>query len=176
MDEDITLEEDADGDGQITPDVVKKLREKLKKCEMEKSDYLAGWQRAKADFINARKEEEESRGHFVKFSEMNLILELLNILDSFEEMFKSNPGKGNPGDMQGIQNIYKQLLSILQKRGVKQIECLGKEFNPEEHEAVGEIKVDGREKENIIMNEISKGYKLHGRVIRPSKVEVGRFK
>lgn len=170
MDEDITLEEEADDEGKITPDVLKKLREKLKKCSAEKQEYLAGWQRAKADFINARKEEEERRTSFVKFSELSVIIELLAVLDSFDEMFKSNPG-----DAQGAQNIHKQLLSILKSRGVEPIETIGKNFNPEEHESVGEIRVDNEKKEGKIIEEIRKGYKMHDKIIRPAQVKIGKY-
>jgi molecular chaperone GrpE len=169
MDEDITLEEEVNEDGEITPDVVKKLRERLKKCVEEKQEYLAGWQRSKADFINARKEEEENRHHFVKFSERNLIMELLVLLDSFDQLFKSNP------EDEGTRNIHKQLLSILKTRGVEPIESLNKDFNPEEHESIGEIKVDSKEKENKIIEEIRKGYKMHNKIIRPSKVKIGKY-
>jgi molecular chaperone GrpE len=178
MDEEITIDENVDEDGEITPEILKKLRERLKKCETEKADYLAGWQRAKADFINARKEEEENRGHFVRFSELGLILELLAILDSFDIFFNAKEKEKeniSPEWINGVTNIHKLLLDILKKRGVEAIECFGKEFNPEEHESIGEIKVDNGEDENKIINEISKGYKMHGKVIRPSSVEVGKL-
>lgn len=167
--DDIIFEEDADEDGVISPDVVKKLRERLKKCVEEKQEYLAGWQRAKADFINARKDEEESRHHFVKFSERNLIEEILVLLDSFNEMFKHEKSEG-------ATNVYKQLLDILKIRGVEPIEALGKYFNPEEHESVGEIKVDEEKKNNIIIEEVRKGYKMHNKIIRPSQVKIGKYK
>jgi len=148
---------------------IKKLRERLKKCVEEKQEYLAGWQRAKADFINARKDEEENRYEFIKFSERNIIMELLVLLDSFEEMFKHNQDEGT-------KNIYKQLLSILESRGVEAIKSLGEKFNPEEHESLDEIKIDNKESENIIIEEIRKGYKMHNKIIRPSQVKIGKYK
>lgn len=169
--EDIVFEEEAE-EGETGADVaelVKKLREKLKKCAEEKQEYLAGWQRAKADFINARKEEEESRQEFIKFSELNLILELLVLIDSFDGLFKH----GKKDD--GIENIYRQLLDILKSRGVEIIKSVGEKFNPEEHESLGEIGVDSEEKEDIIIEEIRKGYKMHDKIIRPAQVKIGKY-
>jgi len=160
--DDIVFEEEGGED-------IKKLREKLKKCVGEKQEYLAGWQRAKADFINARREEEENRREFVKFSERILIMELLVLADSFDNLFK------HAKNYDGIENIYKQLLNILKGRGVEPIEALEKNFNPEEHESVGEIKVDNKEKESKIIEEIRKGYKMHGKILRPTQVKIGKY-
>jgi molecular chaperone GrpE len=168
--DDIVLEEEREGTSpNISPDLVKKLRERLKKCEAEKQDYLAGWQRAKADFINARKDEEASRREFMKFSEKNLIFDLLDLADSFDAMQKH-------GELSaGAENIHRQLLNVLKSRGVEVIKALGEKFNPEEHESLGEIKVDKSEDENKIIEEIRKGYKMHNKIIRPSQVKIGKY-
>jgi len=167
--DDIIFEE-GEGEEANPAELIKKLREKLKKCGIEKQEYLAGWQRAKADFINARKEEKENLQEFIKFSEQNLIIELLVLIDSFDGLFKH--GK----DYDGVKNIYKQLLDILKSRGVESIECLGKDFNPEEQESIGEIEVDNQEKEGKIIEEIRKGYKMHNKIIRPAQVKIGKYK
>ncbi len=164
MDEEIILEEEGEG----LQDKLKKLREKLKKCEAEKQEYLSGWQRAKADFINARKEEGENRQEFLKFCEANLILELLVLADSFDEMFKR-------AEDEGMRNIYRQFTDILRKHGVEIIETAGKKFDPQEHESVGEMEVDKEENDNIIMEVIRKGYKMGDKIIRPSKVKIGKY-
>jgi len=163
-------EENEEGDTANPAELLKKLREKLKKCSAEKQEYLAGWQRAKADFINARKEEEKNRYEFIKFSEQNLILELLVLLDSFDGLFK------HAKNYDGVENIHRQLLDILKSRGVEPIESLGQKFNPEEHESVGEIGVDNEAKEGIIIEEIRKGYKMYDKIIRPSQVKIGKYK
>ena len=68
------------------------MREKLKVCETDKGEYLAGWQRAKADSVNARREEEERRNNIIKFSEKALVLELVNLADSFDGLFANKEG------------------------------------------------------------------------------------
>ena len=172
MDE-VTIEED----NEITNELVKKTKEKLKKCEAEKREYLSGWQRTKADFINARREEEERRESFIKFSEKELILRLLDLADSFDRLFVDKKAWEtiDKNWRQGVENLHSQFADILKKRKVEVIDAAGEMFNPEEHESIGEIKVDKTEKEGIVMEELRKGYKMHGAVIRPSLVKIGKL-
>lgn len=158
--------------------LLSKLREKLKKCETEKQDYLSGWQRAKADYVNARKEEEERRNEIVKFSEKKLVLELLNLADGFD-MFSLNKDSWDKIDKnwrQGVENLHGQMMGILRSRGVEAIKSVGLVFNPKEHESIGETNIDKKEKDGIIVEELRKGYKMHGVVIKPSIVKIGKFK
>lgn len=171
--EDIIIEEDEGG----LQDKIKKLQEKLKGCNKEKEEYLAGWQRAKADFINARKEEEETRKEFLEHCEASLIYELLEVADSFDVVLK-NLEKADNLDKNwktGIKNIHSQFIKVLMGKGVGMIDCLGKKFDPKLHESIGEEKVDTEEKEGIIINEIQKGYKLHNKIIRSAKVKIGKY-
>lgn len=172
MEEEIIIEE-----GEGLEDKVKKFREKLKKCELEKQEYLAGWQRAKADFINARKEDEERRMEFLKFCEKNMILEILALADSFERLFGDNQNfeKIDKNTRIGIENIYAQLMDILKKRGVEPMKDEGKKFNPEEHESLIEEKIDNPEKEGIILDIIRKGYKMNDVIIRSAQVKIGKY-
>jgi len=174
MEEEIILEDEGEG----LEDKLKKLREKLKKCEAEKQEYLAGWQRAKADFINARKEEEESRKEFIKYCNIGLALQFLEIADSFDRLMadKENWQKMEENWRKGVENIYIQLMDILKDEGIEPIESVGHRFNPEEHESVGEVEVDSEEKEGIIREVIRKGYKMRDKIIRPSQVKVGKYK
>lgn len=79
--DDVVFDEDAElGDNQV----VKKLREKLKTAVEEKQTYLDGWQRDKAEFMNARKRDEEAKQEFLKFSKINVIEDILPVIDSFD--------------------------------------------------------------------------------------------
>lgn len=171
--EDIVIVEDEKN----AEELIKKIKDKLRRCEEEKGEYLSGWQRAKADFINARREEEERRRDFIKFSEKELILRFLDFADSFDRLpaDKNAWEKIDKNWRQGIENLRSQFVSICKSRGVEVIDALGKAFNPKEHESVEEVEVDKREKEGIVMEEIRKGYKMYETVIRPSLVKVGKF-
>ncbi len=171
--DDILIEEEADNPAET----IKKLREKLKTCEADKGEYLAGWQRSKADSINARKEEEERRKDIVKFSEKNLLLEMIGLADSFDGLYANKEGweKIDKNWRLGMEHLRSQLISIMKSRGVETIESLGKLFDPKDSESLGEIGVDTKEKDSIVMEEMRRGYKMHGAVIRPSLVKVGKF-
>ncbi len=158
-------------------DEIKKLKEKLKICESEKREYLDGWQRAKADFINARKEEENRRVDFIKFSNRSLVLQFLEVADSFDRAM-SNKTAWESVDKNwrlGIENIRLKLLEILKNQGVEPYSSLGEKLDPVRHESVGEVPIDTNEKEGIIIEEVVKGYALHNSVIRPAQVKVGKY-
>ena len=154
-------EEDAGG----VDKKVKKIKDQLKACEKERGEYLAGWQRAKADYINLQREHEKKIADYFKFANEGLILEILPILDSFEAAVK------NGGD-KGIEQLYNQLLGVLKNNGLESIKALGEKFNPELHEVIETIKSD--KGENVVVEEIQKGYKLHNKAIRPSKVKISK--
>ncbi|MBU1046284.1 nucleotide exchange factor GrpE [Patescibacteria group bacterium] len=158
-----------------------KLREKLNKAVEEKQEYLAGWQRAKADLINARKDFGEQKTDLLKYANTDLILQLIPVLDSFEMALKNvdesdeNLPAGQAGLKvwsQGVRHIYSQLMSILESNGVKQINPLNEEFNHELHTSVENVKVDEATKKNIIVEVVQKGYELNGKIIREAKVKV----
>ena len=146
-------------------DKLKKLREELKTCQAEKSDYLAGWQRAKADFINARRDEEKMRGEFTKYANEKVLKEILKVADSLEL-------SGTPES----KLIFSQLLEVLKREGVVPIESKGIIFNPMYHEALGQVETEKKEEDGVVLEELQKGFMLHDKVLRPSKVRVGIHK
>lgn len=166
-------EEEFVDDGEM-PDLslkIRKLKDDLKQCRKEKEEYLTGWQRTRADFVNARKEEQKQREEIVRFAEQNIILELLDIVSVFDRAFQGLDEK-SPYTL-GFKHIQSQLMGILQDHGVEAIDSVGKKFDVELHAAVENISVDSKEKDGIILEEAEKGYIMHGKVVRPSQVKVG---
>jgi len=157
-DEEIIIEDFSDSN------VVKKLRDKLKLSVSEKQEYLDGWQRTKADFINYKKGEEQRKKDTLKFAKEDFIESILPVLDSFNMAKESHIWKD------GMDQIYRQLVSILEKNGLEEIDPLNEDFNPSFHEAV--LMVQGEE--GKIMEVMAKGYLLNGKIIRPAKVKVGK--
>ncbi|MDO8555306.1 MAG: nucleotide exchange factor GrpE [bacterium] len=155
---------------------IKKVKEELKKCQKEKDEYLAGWQRAKADFINTKKDEEKNRAEFAKFSNQIIISDILLVLDSFDLALKDCEMKNHNDEKsvklaKGFYLIKSQLDDILKKHGLAVIKALGDKFNPEFHEAIAEA--DLKECETgIIVEEFQRGYTLYGKVLRPAKVKI----
>lgn len=158
--------------------IVKKLREKLKKCTKEKQEYLDGWQRSKADFINYKKQEAESKKELIKFAKENFIVDLLSVLDSFDMAFANKDAweKIDKNWRVGITHIYTQFLTILKENDLTQIDPKREEFNPEFHDSIEPVLVDEKENDGKIIEVLQKGYKLHDKIIRPAKVKVGKYK
>ena len=156
----ITIEEDENSESKI-----KKIKEQLKTCQKEKEEYLDGWQRAKADFVNARREEEKKREEFVRFSNQVLILDILPVLDSFDLAAENIKDKG-------FYLVRNQIGDILKRYGLEVIKTKEEKFNPEVHEAIQEV--ESEKESGTIIEEIQRGYKLHNRVLRPAKVKVSR--
>jgi len=151
-------------------ETLKKLREELAMRRKERDEYLAGWQRAKADFINARKDEEKDRSEFVKFANQIILSDLLAIVDSI------NMAIVHDASNEGLKQIARQLEEMLKRHGVTAIESINAAFDPQKHEAIEKIDVEAAERDGIIIEEVQKGYMLNNKVMRPAKVKVGNYK
>jgi len=159
-------------------DALKKLREKLKVCVAEKQEYLEGWQRARADYINARKAEEKEKAEILTMAKEKMFSELLPVLDSFELAFSNKEAweKIDKNWRLGVESIYGKFSEILNANGVKEISGIGEKFNPEFHQAVESIMVEEKEKDGLVAQVVQKGYQIGGKVVRPSKVKVNILK
>jgi len=127
--------------------------------------------RALADFDNYKKRAAIDREQFVQFANESLIAEILPIIDGFARAMEA-AGKIKAGEemIKGLALIKRQLEDVLKKHGVEEIEALGKPYDANLHEAILQREREGPE--GIIIEEMQKGYTLHGRVIRPSMVIV----
>lgn len=167
--DDVTIEPE-EGSEQET---IKKLREKLKTALLEKQEYLTGWQKDKAEFINARKRDEQDKKDFVRFANENLLAELFPVLDSFS-MAMGNKEAWEKVDKNwrvGVEYIANQLKKILEEHGLKEIDPIGEKFDPLRDEAIE----DGKESD-IITTVLQKGYSLNGKIVKAPKVKVGEKK
>jgi len=144
----------------------------LAQCEKEKQEYLAGWQRAKADHINYRKDEAKRFEDMARFVTAGLIQDVLPVLDSFDLALSH----GASSEIEkGILLIKSQLGDILKKRGLEEIKISpGEQFDPEKHESVGEI--ESEHPAGTIAEEVQKGYYFQGRVLRPTRVRLVKNK
>jgi len=147
------------------------LNKKIGELEKQKNEYLAGWQRARADFLNYKKEEMERVKGFLEYANEEFILKLMPILDNFTEAEKSIPEDKKDDYLKGISQIKKQFEDFLKAQGLEEIKTIGEKFNPSVHEVVGEIETkDGVQ--GTIIEEVQKGYKISGRLLRPAKVKI----
>lgn len=174
--DDILIEEiDEEGNPK---DALKKLREKLKVCVAEKQKYLDGWQRDKADFVNSKRRDDEAQKEFIKFSNLNLISELIPVLDSYN-MAMGNKEVWEKVDKNwriGVEYIYNQLKKILEDNGLQEIDPIGKKFDPMQDEAIEYVKIEEEVKDHTVVSVIQKGYSLNGKILKAPKVRVGELK
>jgi molecular chaperone GrpE len=152
---------------------IEDLRQSLAEEKEKAKEYLTNWQRSQADFINYKKRTEQEKKEVVKFANSMLITSLLAIIDDMERAFVALPPQLMGFSwIDGVRLIYNKLKAILEGQGLAEIKAKGELFDPNLHEAV--MSQEGEE--GIVVDEIQKGYKLEDRVIRPSKVVVGKGK
>ena len=152
---------------------IETLKEKLTQVEKMRDEYLSGWQRAKADFINYKKEELGRLEEIGKYGLEDLIYELINIMDNFD-LSLSTLEKSGPVE-KGIYMIRSQIADTLKKRGLEKIEIKpGDEFNPQVAEALSEI--ESERPPGTVVDVIETGYKLYDKIIRPARVRISKNK
>jgi molecular chaperone GrpE len=163
-----------DGEALPTKDVVKKLREEIKTLRKEKEEYLTGWQRAKADYVNLQKELDLARVNVSILTKEKMVDKLLPALDSFEMAFsnKEHWEKIDKDWQDGITSIYQQLLSGLEKSGIEKIYEIEVPFDPSIHQSISVVVTDDEEKDHTVAKVLQIGYRIGERVIRPAKVTI----
>jgi len=168
----MTEEQKKDDSAAVPPaQEAEKLREELKKCLAEREEYLNGWKRARADYANLEKEEAKRFEEFAKFATRGLLLELIDFLDSFDLVMKELTKKGAVDT--GLELLYKQCEDLLRRRGLTAIETkTGEKCNPAIHESIAEV--ESKQSAGTIVEQVKKGYALHGKVIRPAKVVISK--
>lgn len=149
------------------------LETKLAAAEEKRDEYLAGWQRAKADFINYKKEEFAHLQEVAKYGSEDLIKDLISVMDNFDLGLRALE-KAGPVE-KGIYLIRSQIEDILRKRGLQKIEIkAGDMFDPATMEAMTEV--ENNLPQGAVVEEIEPGYRLHEKVLRASRVIVSKGK
>jgi molecular chaperone GrpE len=163
---------------EFAAEMVKKLRGQLKTALEEKQTYLTGWQRDKADFVNARKRDAEAQKELITFSNEALISELIPVLDSFNMAFGNKEAweKVDKNWRTGVEYIASQLKKALEDNGLKEIDPLGQKFDPMRDEATEFEPVIDPKLDQTVTSVITKGYSYNGRVLKAPKVKVGEIK
>lgn len=146
------------------------LRKALDVERSKAESYYANWQRSQADFVNYKRRTEQERGDAVQYAQASVFSSLIPIVDDFERALQSVPPQFHALTWtDGVALIYRKLQAVLEFYGVEAIPAVSQDFDPRVHEAV----MPAPGPEGKVVAEIQKGYKLGGRVIRPSLVQVG---
>ncbi len=166
--EDFIYEENSD-----FSDEIKKLKEKIKKLEAEKKEYLEGWQRERATLSNLKKEFAEEKSKLLEKGKEEMIMEIIPVLDNFEAAFSNKEvwEKVDQSWRTGIEYIYKQFLNILENNGIISFGEVGDEFDEKRFLSI-EVKEAEKEKEKgKVYSVIQKGYKKGDKILREAKVK-----
>lgn len=142
-----------------------KEKKSIEELEKKVQELEESWKRALADYTNLEKRISEQKANFIRLANLGIIDKLLSVLDDLDralEHIKDN----------GLKIVREQFWEVLTSEGVKEIEVLNKDFNPETMDCVE--MVPGTK--NKVMKIQLKGYTLNNHVIRPAKVEVGMGK
>ncbi len=152
--------------------ILRELESTKKQLDGEKEKYL----RLYAEFDNFRKRILKEKEEFAKYANEKLILELIDIYESLGRGIETAKSMDNKDKLiEGMELIYKQFKSILEKIGLSPIKAVGEKFDPYRHEAMMQT-VTNEYEDNTILEEFARGYMLNGKVIRYSKVRVSKKK
>lgn len=169
---------------------LEKLQKDLQDCKTKCEEYLNGWKRERADFLNYKKDEIEKIGQLIKYANEELILKILPILDNIylaekelpEEEKKKSPSSfvNSSGQIfqawkiwtEGFLQIKNQLEDFLAKEGIEQIKTVNEKFDPNFMEVSEEVTGEAGKESGIVIEEVQKGYTLHKKTIRPAKVRI----
>lgn len=153
-----------------TDELKTKLEEKIKELEELNDRFL----RLQADFINYKKRVEKEKESIYAYASEELICQILPVIDNFERALDSvNDSQKDDSFYKGIEMVYKQLLDILKKNGLEEINAIGEKFDPNLHHGVAQEESSEHEEDTII-EVYQKGYKLKDKVIRPSMVKISK--
>ncbi|MFH1187680.1 MAG: nucleotide exchange factor GrpE [bacterium] len=151
---------------------IEKLKEELERATKQNEDHLNGWRRAKADYLNLKKETDKKSRELIQFANAGLILQILPIYENFKTACEHIPDEDKKKDwVAGVGHIKKQFEDFLKSLGLEPIKTVGEKFDHNLHEAVGSEKSEGQE-DDIIIKEVRGGFKLYENVLEPAKVVV----
>lgn len=141
-------------------------------------DYKAKYFYVAAEMDNYRKRMEREKENLLKYGNERVLSDLLQVVDNFErtiDMLKPDVDQKIQNIVTGLDMVKKQFIDSLSKHGLTPVDAVGKDFDPNFHEALAQEYAEGK-KPNEVIKEFQKGYTLNGRLVRPAKVVVASDK
>lgn len=153
---------------------VTKLKERLNVAQKESKENFDSYLRSLADLDNYRKRMEKEVATFKVYANEQLLSDLTIVMDNFSRALDSGSTKAEGEDFcKGISMIYRYLKEILERWGLKEYSAAGEVFDPQRHDAVSVVETNDLEP-NTIVEEVSKGYMLGEKILKPAQVTVAR--
>lgn len=154
---------------------IEELCLKVAELEEEKEQLKDSAARFRADLYNYRQRTERERSREKKLAREGTVLEILPVLDNLHRALSFPEGTDPASVLDGVVMVQRQFMNVLGSMGVKEVPTIGEKFSPEFHEAVAMIEVTETDQDGLIMEEFMKGYILSEKVIRPARVQVGKY-
>lgn len=147
----------------------------VEKLRAEVAELKDKYIRQAAEFDNFRKRTAKERLELIQTAGKDVIASLLDVLDDSERAEKTlETQEDNPAIREGVQLVFAKLRNTLAAKGLKPMQAIGTEFNPEFHEAITEIPAPTPDLQGKVVDEVTKGYYLNDKIIRFAKVVVGK--
>jgi molecular chaperone GrpE len=172
--DDIKIEGDEPEADEKAEGKVAKMREELSACRKDKQEYMDGWQRSKADYVNLLKRFEVETKSAKQAGVVKAVGAILPAFDAMERAKEHLPAQAGGELPAGFDAIAKQLESAFASFGLSSLGEVGEVFNPAYHEAFGQDPVE-EGKDGTVTVILEKGWKIGEEVVRPAKVRVGQF-
>lgn len=167
--------EDELGDVGAAKAKLQKLRDELAEVKKERQEYLDGWQRAKADVINARRDALSEADRIASRKIEALVKDILPALDSFDMAAQSEAWATiDDGWRNGMENVQNQLLEALRRNGIERYGQVGDMYDPHVHDVVQELD-DVAGEPGSIVRILRFGYKTQSRILRPAQIIIKRL-
>ena len=166
-----------DGENSVNPvsapaiDLPADLPAAYQKVVADKLELYDRLLRKQAEMDNFRKRAQREKEEFFQHANADLIRSLLPVLDGFDRALRHRDPKADAGFIKGIELIHQQMLSVLDRAGVTPIETAGKTFDPHLHQAVETVH-SKEHRDQEVVEELQRGYKLKNRLLRPAIVKV----
>lgn len=172
--DDVTIEsysDDGDAGSGVSPEEkIKKLRTALASCKKERDEYLDGWQRLKADFVNYKRREVEERKAFEEGAVAGFVEELIPVFEGFR-MALAHEGDGADW-RKGIEHIATLLSETLRKEGLEVLDGVGVPFDPNVHMSIGSVETDDAARYHTVAEVVQTGYRWKGKLLKSPMVRV----
>jgi molecular chaperone GrpE len=170
---DINSDADVPGTGHLNEPI--ENESEIEKLQKEITDWKDKYLRQVAEFDNFRKRNAKERLELIQTAGKEIITELLDVLDDSERAQKQLETSTDTKEIkQGVSLVFNKLRNTLQSKGLKAMETVKTEFNPDLHEAITEIPAPAEDLKGKVIDEIIKGYYLNDKIIRHAKVVVGK--
>jgi molecular chaperone GrpE len=149
--------------------------DELERLRAEAAQAKEQYLRAAAEADNTRKRYQRDREESIRFASEQMVRALLPILDSLDQALVAVDRKSDADAVvKGVHLIHRQLHGVLKREGVQRIPTIGEPFDPQVHEAIGQVDVRDGAEDGTVVEEIQVGYTMHGRMLRPAMVKVAR--